>query len=68
MKWIKTETVRKEVKKIEKESWDNEAAHADEDELYYRVLKQVAMGNPHSQELAKEALKTQKIDFSRWYA
>ena len=47
---------------------DNEMAHEMEDDLYIDVLKEVVAGNPEVREMAKEALKTQTFDFTRWYA
>lgn len=47
---------------------DPEMAHEKEDDLYLAVLGQVIAGNHQSKEMAKEALKTQMIDFPRWCA
>lgn len=47
---------------------DDEAAHSLEDSLFEAVLREVANGNSESQKLAKEALKSLKIEFSRWCA
>lgn len=51
---------------------DDEAAHADEDELHQAVLAFIAKGDHlgivDAVELAREALKTTEIKFSRWYA
>lgn len=47
---------------------DDELAHRAEKRLWHDVLKEVANGNPDSDLLAKLALKTLEIDFSRWFA
>ena len=67
MKWMSVEDVLKEVKKIKEEAWDDDATHSDEDLLYFKVLEQIAAGNPHPKELAEAALKSFEIQFSRRY-
>ena len=50
---------------------DDELAHVQEDILYQDVLKNIASGELSLENailFAQEALKTNKIDFSRWYA
>lgn len=48
---------------------DDETAHGAEDELYEGILKAIANGTAEDPKaMAKEALATQKIDFSRWFA
>lgn len=47
---------------------DSEGAHAAQDEIYIEVLKVIASGAENARELAKEALKCEKMEFSRWYA
>jgi len=47
---------------------DDEAAHCAEDSLRREVLEAIAAGSPHARELAEMALRTEGIDFSRWYA
>ena len=42
---------------------DPEMAHEKEDDLYLAVLEQVIAGNHQSKEMAKEALKTQMINY-----
>lgn len=57
------------VDKIRSEAeWDDEAAHADEDNLYTLVLAEVVVGNPNAKELAEIALSTSNIKFARWCA
>lgn len=55
-----------EIKKVK--DLDPEKAHRLEDDIYKRVLEAVAADEQPSAELsllAKEALKSQKLDFSR---
>ena len=47
---------------------DDETAHMDEDNLYEAVLKEVVKGNPEARSMAAAALKTELIDFARYYA
>ena len=68
MKKITIQWIRERIKEIKEEAWDNEKAHWDEDNLYFIVLKEIAKGHPDAQKLAKEVLKTKKINFVRWYA
>ena len=55
---------------IEAMRCDNESAHAAEDDLWRDVLSFIAQGDGASLhvQLAREALKTEGIDFTRWYA
>lgn len=45
--------------------YDDEMAHVMEKDLWMKVLKLLASDGS---ELARNALKTQNIDFSRWFA
>ena len=47
---------------------DQEAAHSREDELHQKVLDAIARGSKNAKELAKAALKTNKLNFGRWCA
>ncbi len=47
---------------------DVERAHMLEDDLFQDVLIAIANGHRHPQTLAREALKSQKINFSRFGA
>lgn len=47
---------------------DPECAHENEDELYQKVLEEVAKGNPRAQKMAELALKTKQLGFPRWCA
>jgi hypothetical protein len=60
--------VKSRVAAIEAESGDNETAHCDEDALYQAVLLAIAEGAAEPRELAREALKTSELTFTRWYA
>lgn len=47
---------------------DAEAAHSDEDRLYLSVLREIAARSTckESRALARAAIKTQDVKFSRW--
>jgi hypothetical protein len=68
MKKVTVETIRAAVKAIAEAADDPENAHGREDGLWLTVLEAIAGGAPEAAELASEALKTKKIEFSRWYA
>ena len=42
--------------------------HMEEDDMYEDVLRAIAEGDPHSKLLAREALKSKNVKFTRWYA
>lgn len=44
---------------------DDEKAHAYEDDMLVAVLTAIANGAPNAPELAREALRTQDLNFSR---
>lgn len=57
----------KRVKAIKELAHDDEAAHAAEDALYCDVLKAIANNTCEDpQSCAKEALRTNQINFDRW--
>lgn len=61
--------INKEIKHINKISYDPELAHGEEDELYYRFIQYISKGNfGEISKKAKQVLKTKKNDFPRWYA
>lgn len=63
------EEVRQEVANIEESKGDSEIAHEFEDTLYRKFIEHVAEnGNKKLSEMAKECLKTQKIEFARYTA
>ncbi len=45
---------------------DSEHAHSLEDALHRAVLKAIAQGSPDSRELARIAVQTTELKFSRW--
>lgn len=47
---------------------DPEMSHEMQDDLFVRVLKETASGNPQAKEMAQIVLKAIDIDFPRWYA
>lgn len=70
---ITLEEARLAVKEIASIKHDDEIAHSREDALHTAVLETIAskelfLGIGYAQALAREALKTEDIDFSRWYA
>lgn len=64
------EKIKKSIEKIEESSDDPESAHSQEDQLYYDFIKFVSKYDPNHDiaKMAKEVLKTEKIDFTRWCA
>jgi len=60
--------VRAAVAAIERSSDDDESAHVMEDKLYRRILTAIMDGADNAPALAREALRTQDIHFSRWCA
>ena len=47
---------------------DDERAHSREDLLYQEFVKYIAKRKDYLGKMAREILKTQKIDFARWCA
>lgn len=47
---------------------DDEEQHAAEDKLYRLVLTAISNGAENAAELARAALETKSLEFSRWYA
>jgi hypothetical protein len=69
MPGLTVETIRRKVADIEANKHDDEYAHGLEDELWELVLSVIATGDCDSPtDLAREALKTRDIKFSRWRA
>ncbi len=68
LKPIKLATVRQSVGKIRRLKADPESAHSEQDRLYLAVLKTIAEGVENPAELAREAIKAEKINFPRWMA
>lgn len=66
---MKVQDVEREVKAIRRMADDDESAHAAEDSLWGDVLCAIASGATEDPDgIAAAALKTQEIDFCRWYA
>jgi hypothetical protein len=67
---MKISDVRARVAQIEAYARDAdfEAAHAAEDDLRDDVLRKIADGAANGAELAAEALRTEDIEFRRYYA
>lgn len=62
------EEVIKRVADIAEAAGDDERAHILEDELWRDVLQAIINNKTHAQEMARIALSTQAIQFSRWCA
>ncbi len=60
--------VRERVAEIAKKAGDPEVAHIAEDTLWLAVLQNIAESDCEHAELAREAIKTDDLEFSRWYA
>jgi hypothetical protein len=65
---LTVQEVERRVAEIEKHRADDERAHMLEDLLREDVLQAIAIGNVDPAALANAALKTNDIDFGRWYA
>jgi hypothetical protein len=61
--------IRQRVWEIASMAHDPEAAHGEEDRLHKQFIEYIASHGPDPfAEMAKEVLKTEDIDFSRWCA
>jgi hypothetical protein len=66
---VNLERVKMEVDEVSQMSADNEKAHALEDSLYHSFVTHVAIHGPSDlSEMAREILRTEDMDFARWYA
>lgn len=65
---MNVQEIKDEVEAIRADASDDERAHGNEDVLHQRVLRAIADGADNAPELAREALRTLDIDFSRWCA
>lgn len=70
MKRLTEEEVTEELVHIAGERYDDECAHSDEDDLHKDVLASIAQhsSDDWARGLARAALKTLDIKFSRWCA
>lgn len=66
--WMTISEAERRVAHVVSIAGDDENAHGAEDELREAVLEQIAQGHPHAAALARVALRTGDIEFSRWYA
>lgn len=64
---MKPQDVIQEVERIRAMGDNEPEAHIREDDLWRAVLTAIAGGARQPHRLAEEALKTQDIDFCRWY-
>ena len=55
-------------KNIKRDDDDYATAHSEQDELAETVLRAIAAGSPHPQELARIAVEVFEIEFPRHYA
>ncbi len=63
------EEIKKRLEEIKKlAECDYAMAHSKTDNLYTDALRSIANGEKDSQNIAKEVLKAEKIDFERYYA
>jgi hypothetical protein len=63
------EQINKDLKWLEDNQDDDEAAHAHEDDLYFTFIAYIADGgNENLVEKAELILRSKYIDFSRWCA
>ena len=63
------EEIRERVQQIEEYArrQSNDEAHVDEDDLYLDTLRAIAEGASNARELAREALKANRLGYERWY-
>lgn len=47
---------------------DYERAHSIEDDIYYKALLAISVGERNPIEIAETALKAEQLDFPRWAA
>jgi hypothetical protein len=57
-----------DMQRVMDERDDDESAHVMEKNLWHDVLQAIASGATNARELAATALKSDDIDFSRWFA
>jgi hypothetical protein len=62
------EDVARQLAYINSQADDPEVAHGAADDLHQQVLRAIAAGHPDAQILAAAALRTEDIEFDRWYA
>jgi len=60
--------IKDAVKYIDAIKGDDEAAHSKEDALYHDFIRELSKRKDRVGAFAKEIIKTEKIQFSRWCA
>lgn len=65
---MEVKDIKNRIREIKLMAGDYEVAHSKEDSLRDDVLREIARGCPNPSELAKEVLKTSKLDFARYCA
>jgi hypothetical protein len=65
---MNVDEAKRRVENIAAQAGDAEGAHSSEDMLYSDFVRFVATQEGDLAEVAKEILKTEKIDFPRWCA
>lgn len=65
---LTVEDVARRLAEIHAQRNDDEVAHGMADDLYRDVLAAIANGAPDAEILAAAALRSETIDFARWYA
>lgn len=65
---LTVEDVARRLAEIHATRGDDESAHGMEDSLRADVLAAIAAGTPDARTLAAAALRSDQIDFARWYA
>lgn len=64
--WVRRATIN--LRDMLEAKKDDEAAHRWRDAIYIRVLKWTAEGRPQAAVMASQALESETLRFSRWYA
>ena len=62
------EDIEERIAEIKRLSWDSEAAHAREDQLYQGFVRMIADSNGPYSNMARLILSTQELKFNRWAA
>lgn len=66
MTWLRQ--IKKRVEELEADHHDDEVAHSIEDSIRHDALEAIAFGAASPRDIARVALRTSKLDFSRWSA
>ncbi len=65
---MKLEDIKKSIEEIKTEAGDDEMQHGLEDALYVAFIRFISESKSPYKDMAKEILKTEDLDFSRWCA